>query len=110
MDGIWETKNYFFGKIAEPYRWLVFDKQSQQFSVVKNLHVSSFLGLAPWYCQGEYLICSYPTLPLVGTYSDLCKDPHVSANFKSLLKEKVEGLSEWDNPVLFLYRLKDGEY
>lgn len=110
LDGIWETKNYFFGKIAEPYRWLVFDKQSQQFSVVKNLQVSSFLGMAPWFCRDEYLICSYPASPLIGTYNDLCEGPHVSANFKSLLKSKVEGLSEMDNPVLFLYKLKDGEY
>lgn len=109
LDKIWETKNYFFGNISEPYSWLIFNKNSKQIIVADYLDISSFVGLSPWFCQEGYLICCHPTFSLIGTCNELCKEEDISVNFKSMLKKKVENLNDIDNPVLFLYKLKDEE-
>ena len=92
-----------------PERCLVFNKETQEISVVKRLDLSAFIGLGPWFCRHGHLICYHPSYTLIGTY-DSYKNSDVPANYKSLLQEKVGNLNENDNPVLFLYKLKSNEY
>lgn len=109
LNGIWETKNYFFAEIMNPERCLVFNKETQEMSVVKRLDLSVFVGLGPWFCRHGHLICYHPSYTLIGAY-DAYKNSDTPANYKSLLQEKVGNLNENDNPVLFLYKLKSNEY
>lgn len=110
INSMQECGDYLFFEFKEKNEvyYIVYNQVTHKNKVYKSIISSKYIDIHPFVFSEGYLISIYSAMSLLQMYEYLYKDKvFENQYFKKLLDQKVQNIGEMNNPVLFLYKLKD---
>lgn len=110
INFIQECNHYLFFNFREQDEeyYVIYDKKKHENQVFQNIVNSGFVDIYPFVFTQNYLVSIHSAYSILQLYEFVYKNRSFpNQGFQKLLQEKMKGLKETDNPVLFFYKLKD---